>query len=255
MESKLMIGIITAVTTERDAALEKLKNAKATTVYDLKFYQGLIHHTPCTIVMSGIGKVNAARCTQLLIDRFEPSKIVNLGSAGALHPDLNIGDVVISTGCIQHDVDLTVFGIEKGAFDKQEGGFVEADPNFAELCKAAIKKIIGDEYQIFIGPIATGDQFNDSPEKKAQLYEEFGAYCNEMEGAAVAQVCSLCKIPFVVIRSISDKPGNQSKVMYDNFKKLASERCAIFLEHLIGIIEEEGFEKERCASYESSRVL
>lgn len=250
-----MIGIITAVTTERDAVLEKMKGIKAIPVYDLQFYQGMIHHTECIIVMSGIGKVNAARCTQLLIDRFEPSKIVNIGSAGALHPDLNIGDVVVSTGCIQHDVDLTVFGIKKGAFDKQEGGFVEADPNFAGLCKAAIKKIIGDEYQIFTGPIATGDQFNDSPEKQTQLFEDLGAYCNEMEGAAVAQVCSLCNIPFVVVRSISDKPGNQSKVMYDNFKKLASERCALFLEHLIEIIEEEGSNKERCESRESSGLF
>ena len=116
-----MIGIITAVTIERDAVLEKLKEIKATTVYDLKFYQGLIRHTPCIIVMSGIGKVNAARCTQLMIDRFGPSKIVNIGSAGALHPDIKIGDVVISTACVQHDVDLTVFGIKKGAFAKQEG--------------------------------------------------------------------------------------------------------------------------------------
>ena len=250
-----MIGIITAVTTERDAVLEKLKEIKATTVYDLKFYQGLIRHTPCIIVMSGIGKVNAARCTQLMIDRFGPSKIVNIGSAGALHPDIKIGDVVISTACVQHDVDLTVFGIKKGAFAKQEGGFVEADPGFAELCEAAIKKSIGSEYQIFTGPIATGDQFNDSPEKKTQLYEEFGAYCNEMEGAAVAHVSALCKIPYVVIRSISDKPGCQSKMMYDQFKQLAAERCAGFLEHLIEIIEAEDLEKERCESLESSGVF
>ncbi len=234
-----MIGVITAVTTELDAVLGEMKKTKAITVYDLEYYQGLIHHTPCIIAMSGVGKVNAARCTQLLIERFSPSKIVNIGSAGALHPDLNIGDVVISTACIQHDLDLTVFGIKKGSFDEQGGGFIEADRHFADLCEAAIKKISGGEFQIFSGPIATGDQFNDSPEKQTQLFEEFGAYCNEMEGAAVAQVCALCKIPFVVIRSISDKPGNRSKVMYDKFKRLASERCAGFLEHLIEIIEEE----------------
>ncbi|MGE5606344.1 MAG: 5'-methylthioadenosine/S-adenosylhomocysteine nucleosidase [Bacteroidota bacterium] len=178
-----MIGIITAVTTERDAVLEKMKEAEAVTVFDLEFYQGLIRHTPCIITMSGVGKVNAARCTQLMIDRFNPSKIVNIGSAGALHPDLNIGDVVISTACIQHDVDLTVFGIKKGAFGEQEGGFFEADAHFAALCKKAIKKTNSGEFQIFSGPIATGDQFNDSPEKQTQLFEEFGAYCNEMEGA------------------------------------------------------------------------
>lgn len=232
-----MIGIITAVTTERDAVLQKMKETKTFNIYNIEFNEGLIHHTPCITAMSGVGKVNAARCTQLMIDRFRPSKIVNIGSAGALHPDLNIGDVVISTACIQHDVDLTVFGIKKGAFDEEEGGFVQADTDFAELCEAAIKKCVGGEFQVFSGPIATGDQFNASLEKKVELFEEFGAYCNEMEGAAVAQVCSLCQVPFVVIRSISDKPGNQSRVLYDKFKQLASERCANFLVNLIDIIE------------------
>lgn len=250
-----MIGIITAVTTERDAVLEKMKETKAFSIYDLEFYQGLIHHTPCIIGMSGVGKVNAARCTQLMIDRFGPSKIVNIGSAGALHPEINVGDVVISTACIQHDVDLTVFGIKRGAFAEEEGGFVQADADFARLCAAAIKKSIGGDFSIFTGPIATGDQFNDSQERKEQLFEEFGAYCNEMEGAAVAQVCALCQVPFVVIRSISDKPGSQSKVMYNNFKQLASERCASFLEHLIEIIETEEHNIERCESHESSRII
>ncbi len=235
-----MIGIITAVDTERDAVLKKMAAIKTNIIYDIIFYQGFIHHTPCIAAMSGVGKVNAARCTQLMIDKFQPDKIVNVGSAGALHPDLNIGDVVISTACIQHDVDLTVFGIKKGAFDNQEAGFIHADANFAELCTKAIKDSIGKDYKVLSGAIATGDQFNDSLEKKNELFEEFGAYCNEMEGAAVAQVCASCKIPFVVIRSISDKPGKESKMMYNDFKQLASERCAAFLLNLIDIIENSG---------------
>jgi adenosylhomocysteine nucleosidase len=232
-----MIGIITAVDTERDSVLQKMTGIKTIILYEIMFYQGFIHHTPCVTAMSGVGKVNAARCTQLMIDKFQPVKIVNLGSAGAIHPSINIGDVVISTACIQHDVDLTVFGIKKGAFDDQNCGFYEADIEFAELCRKAITNSIGKDFKIFSGVIATGDQFNDSPEKKNQLFEEFGAYCNEMEGAAVAQVCALCKIPFVVIRSISDTPGNESKMLYQNYKQLASERCADFLVNLIAIIE------------------
>lgn len=234
-----MLGIITAVTAERNAILQKMNGVKTITVYDLEFYEGTIHHTPCITAMAGVGKVNAARCTQLMIERFHPEKIVNIGSAGAVHPELNIGDVVISTACIQHDVDCTAFGIPKGSFDEGDDGFIHADPHLAELCELAIKRSISDEFRVFSGPIATGDQFNDSPKKKTELYEEFGAYCNEMEGAAVAQVCSLCQIPFVVIRSISDTPGSESKNLYNNFKQLASERCASFLEHLIEIIETE----------------
>ena len=234
-----MIGIITAVPTERDAVLEKATNIKPFTIYEIEFYEGLIHHTPCIIAMSGVGKVNAARCTQLMIDKFGPGKIVNIGSAGALHPDLNIGDVIISTSCIQHDVDLTVFGLKKGSFGGLENGFIKADTYFAKHCETAMQKSIGGEFKIYSGPIATGDQFNDSPEKKAQLYEEFGAYCNEMEGGAIAQVCAACQIPFVVIRSISDKPepDQDSKLMYHNFKDLAAQRCASFLVNLIAVLE------------------
>lgn len=238
-----MIGIITAVNTERDAVLQEMTQIKTFNIYNIVFHEGFINHTPCITAMSGVGKVNAARCTQLMIDQYKPDKIVNVGSAGALHPDINIGDVVISTTCIQHDLDLTVFGIRKGAFDNQEAGFFKADPDFAGLCAEAIQNCIGNDFKVFSGPIVTGDQFNDSIEKKNQLFEEFGAYCNEMEGAAVAQVCALCEIPFVVIRSISDKPGKNSKVMYQDFKELASKRCANFLVNLINIIEKSEKEK------------
>lgn len=232
-----MIGIITAVTNERDAILRKMKEIESLIIFDIEFYRGVIGKTPCVTAMSGVGKVNAARCTQLMIDRFNPARIVNVGSAGALHPDLNIGDVIISTLSIQHDVDLTVFGIKKGAFDEGESGFVETDKEFAALCQDVMEKNAAGLYAIHSGPIVTGDQFNDSLEKKAQLYEEFGAYCIEMEGAAVAQVCAMCGVPFVIIRSISDKPDNDTRMMYENFKVLAAERCAEFLGDLIDVLE------------------
>lgn len=234
-----MIGIITAVKAERDAVLKQMKEVKASTLYDIEFYEGVIRETHCIMVMCGVGKVNAARCTQLMIDRFNPERIVNVGSAGALHPDLNIGDVVISTSCVQHDVDLTPFGWKKGALAATGDGFIEADAFFMEMCKEAMDNCIDDQFKVYQGPIATGDQFNDSLEKQSQLFEDFGAYCGEMEGAAVAQVCSMCQIPFVVIRSISDKPNKDTLKMYQNFSQLASERCADFLVSLVHVLERE----------------
>lgn len=234
-----MIGIITAVTTERDAVLEKMDRIQMSKIYDLEYFEGKINHTPCIMVMSGVGKVNAARCTQLLIDRFNPERIVNIGSAGALHPDLNIGDVVISTACVQYDINLTAFGIKKGSLSKEHDGFFEADQPFAALCEKAMEKSISDEFKIILGPIATGDRFNDSVERKEKIFKEFGALCNEMEGAAVAQVCALCNIPFVVIRSISDNSDEGTLMMYNEFKKLASKRCANFLVNLVNVLEEE----------------
>jgi adenosylhomocysteine nucleosidase len=227
-----MIGIITAVTAERDAVLERMENPKTYTVYGIEFYEGTVRNTRCIMAMAGIGKVNAARCTQLMIDRFTPDKIVNLGSAGALHPEVRIGDVVISTTCIQHDIDLTAFGFRKG-FISETDGFIPADQELMELCAQAMKQTLDGPFRIFTGPIATGDQFNNSTTRKTELFQEFGAYCIEMEGAAVAQVCALCQVPFVIIRSISDQPDNDTLNLYETYKHQASRRCADFLENLV----------------------
>jgi adenosylhomocysteine nucleosidase len=227
-----MIGVITAVNAERDAVLSKMRDVREYHIYGIEFYKGLIGNAPCITAMSGVGKVNAARCTQLMIDRFLPPRIVNVGSAGALHPEIKIGDVIISTSCIQHDLDLTAFGLRKGFWGETDG-FIPADVGLVALCKEAMRRSSGAEFNIFSGPIATGDQFNDSVEQKERLYREFGAYCIEMEGAAIAQVCAMCNIPFVIIRSISDSPSEDTSSLYENFKTLAAERCATFLSHLV----------------------
>lgn len=231
-----MIGIITAVASERDAVLEIMTEIRSRDIYKIEFYEGKIHNTGCVTAMSGVGKVNASRCAQLLIDKFGPDRIVNVGSAGALHPDLNIGDVIISTSCIQHDVDLTAFGLPKGFF-AAEDGFIAADLDFLELCQKAMARTVGGDFKVLTGPIATGDQFSDVPEHKDTLYEEFGAYCIEMEGAAIAQVCAMCGVPFVIIRSISDQANGETLQSYSQFKALAAERCASFLTNLVAVLE------------------
>jgi adenosylhomocysteine nucleosidase len=232
-----MFGIITAVTAERDAVLQKMEGVNKSTIFGIEFFQGKIKDTVCIMAMAGIGKVNAARCTQLMIDRFSPERIVNMGSAGGLHPDLTIGDVVISTACVQYDLDLTAFGLPKGAVDEGEDGFVKADTVFAKLCEEVMENSIDGGFKVMLGPIATGDQFNDSPAVKAQLFKEFGAYCNEMEGAAIAQVCAACRVPFVVIRSISDNSDEDTLMNYNKFKELAAERCVHFLLNLVDVLE------------------
>lgn len=231
-----MIGVITAVSPERDAVLAKLKDVHPNTIYGVEFYDGMLQDTRCVVAMSGVGKVNAARSTQLLIDKFGPERIVNLGSAGAIHPQLQIGDVVISTSCIQHDVDLTMFGENKGFFSKTEG-FIPVDQEFVQLCQQAMELSVDNQFRVLAGPIATGDQFNDSRQHKEELYKEFGAYCIEMEGAAVAQVCAMCRIPFAIIRSISDTPNEDAVQLYEKFKESASRRCADFLVNLVTIIQ------------------
>jgi adenosylhomocysteine nucleosidase len=232
-----MIGIITAVDAERDAVLQKMQEVKKSVIYEIEFFEGKIRNTPSIMAMAGIGKVNAARCTQLMIDRFTPERIINMGSAGGLHPELTIGDVVISLSCIQYDLDITAFGLPKGSVEEGSDGFVKADAEFAKLCEQVMENSINSEYKVMLGPIATGDQFNDSPVLKAQLYQEFGAYCNEMEGAAIAAVCAACQVPFVVIRSISDNSDEDTLMNYNDFKNLAAERCVHFLLNLFDVLE------------------
>jgi adenosylhomocysteine nucleosidase len=232
-----MFGIITAVDAERDAVLEKMGDPQANPIYGIEFYEGIIQNTRCIMAMAGIGKVNAARCAQLMIDKFNPTRIVNIGSAGALHPEVRIGDVIISTACIQHDIDLTAFGLPKGFISETEG-FIKADPELMAFCEQAMERTIDERFHVLTGPIATGDQFNDSVARKEQLYQEFGAYCIEMEGAAVAQVCALCQVPFVIIRSISDQPNDDTFNLYETYKQQASGRCADFLVELVTVLQD-----------------
>ncbi|MFW6306976.1 MAG: 5'-methylthioadenosine/adenosylhomocysteine nucleosidase [Bacillota bacterium] len=224
-----MYGIIGAMDEEVEAILEILTDKDYSEYYNIKYWKGNINGVNCVVGQSGIGKVNAARCTQIMIDKFDISSVINIGSAGGLNPELEIGDIVISTSCIYHDADLTAFGHEKGYITGLDDRYIKADQNLIEQCKKSMKKITDEKYDILLGPIATGDQFNNDPEKQAVIYEEFGAYCGDMEAAAVAHVCLLCEIPYIVIRSISDTPGSEAHITFYKFLKLASARCSEFL--------------------------
>jgi len=227
----VLYGIIGAMEQEVEPILEKLVDKNYNKIYDISFCKGTINGIKCVVGQSGVGKVNAARCTQMMIDNYEVSSIINIGSAGALNPELEIGDVVISSSCIYHDVDITVFGHEKGYITGIGDRFIKADQKLINQCKKAMDQISADKYKILMGPIATGDQFYNDPQKKEELFEEFGAYCDDMEAAAIAHVCLLSEIPYVVIRSISDKPSSKSHLTFYEFLDLASARCAEFLDH------------------------
>ncbi len=225
-----MYGIIGAMDEEVEAILNILQDKEYFEYYNIKYWEGNINGVKCVVGQSGIGKVNAARCTQIMIDKFKISSIINIGSAGGLKPELEIGDIVISTSCVYHDVDLTAFGHEKGYITGIDDRYIKADQGLIEHCKNSMQKITEKKYDILMGPIATGDQFNNDPQKQAAIYKEFGAYCGDMEAAAIAHVCLLSEIPYIVIRSISDTPGSEAHIAFNKFLKLASVRCAEFLE-------------------------
>ena len=213
-----MIGIIAAESKEMNEIKKLMKNIEEKDLFNLQFFTGKIEEEECVLVECGEGKVNAARTTQIMIDNFKIDKLVNVGSAGA----------------IQYDFDISGLGYEKGEICNI-GKYIYCDKTLVEECKQAIENIENDSYKVVIGTIATADSFCDKPEIAKMVRKEFNAECVEMEGAAVAQVCYLDKIPFLVIRGISDTPNGNNKIDFRKYLEVASKQSAKILQNLIKI--------------------
>ena len=222
------IGIIVAMQEELEEVLKIMSDIEEKEIYGISFVDGKIEKEKVVVVKSGVGKVNAARTTQILIDKLDVTKVINVGSAGALNPSLNIGDIVIANKLIQHDFDITAFNHKKG-YITGVGDYIYCDENLINKLKKAENKLGDKAYNIRTGTIASGDIFCTEINMKNKIYSKFNADCVEMEGAAIAQVCYLDKIPFIVIRSISDSPNGNNAIVFDEFVKLASKRCASIL--------------------------
>ena len=222
------LGIIVAEVEEYDAVITILESIKCKKIYGLNFTIGSINSLNIVLVRAGVGKVNAARTTQILIDKFEVDYVLNVGSAGSVNDELNIGDVVVAKEVVQHDFDVTAFGRDKG-FIPDVGKYFQSDEIlFDKLINLNISNI-----NLKSGVIASGDQFITNIDLKNSIASEFNADCVEMEGGAVAQVCQMAGKPFCIIRSISDKPNGSNHIDFNEFLKLASENCAKIVYELI----------------------
>ena len=226
------IGIIVAMEEELESILDIMDNIEEKEIYGLTFKTGQIEKNKIIVVKCGVGKVNAARVTQILIDTFNVKCVINVGAAGALNPFLNIGDIVIGEKLIQHDFDITAFDHDKG-YITGVGDYIYSDIELIEKFKKAANNLKKKDYKIKTGIIATGDIFCTDIEMKNKIYSKFDADCVEMEGAAIAQVCYLDNIPFIVIRSISDSPNGNNEIDFDKFVELASKRCANILREFL----------------------
>jgi adenosylhomocysteine nucleosidase len=218
-----MIGIIGAMEEEVKNIIEEMVNPKQKTIAGMVFWQGDFHGRPTVSVICGIGKVNAAVCAQLLITVYKVERIIFTGVAGALDPDVKVGDVVISRDCIQHDIDVTGSGYDFGVIPRMETNIFMADSEMVKLAVAAGKKLEeeGLSLRVHVGRVLSGDQYVCNREKSRWLHTYFSGTCVEMEGAAVAQVCYLNKVPFVIIRSISDGADDDAETTYERFKDIA----------------------------------
>lgn len=226
------IVIIAAIKEEMKAIKNFMTDIVEKYIYELVIYEGKINGKECVLTQGGVGKVHAARTSQILIDNYEVLCVINVGSAGGINKELNILDIVVAKDLVQYDFDVTACGHEKG-YISGLGVRINCSDELIKKCKNIIEGNSEKNYKMVVGTIATADRFCTSVEMAKEVRETFNAECVEMEGAAIGQVCMLDKIPFIVIRTISDTPdGNNSRVFKENID-FASERCANILKKLI----------------------
>ncbi|OIJ22002.1 5'-methylthioadenosine/S-adenosylhomocysteine nucleosidase [Anaerobacillus alkalidiazotrophicus] len=229
----MRIGIIGAMDEEVDLLKEKLENKKEETIAGCVYFTGMLNGVDVVLLKSGIGKVNAAIGTTLLIEKFSPNYVINTGSAGGFEESLKVGDIVISTEVRYNDVDATVFGYEFGQVPRMPAYY---EPN-EMLISIAEKSATEVGVHSVKGLILSGDSFMSDEKRVIELKEIFkDSYCSEMEAGAIAQVCYQFGCPFVIIRSLSDIAGSDAKISYDQFLETAAVNSAklvlLMLEHI-----------------------
>lgn len=226
------IGIIGAMDLEVDQLKSEMTVEKIVKKANMDFYEGTLNGASVVIVRSGIGKVNAALCVQILADVFEVTHVINTGVAGSLNAKLDIGDILISKDALHHDMDVTIFGYKLGEVPQM--GFREfvADEHLATLAKEACEKVNPDINAV-IGRVVSGDQFISSKDVKEKLITEFQGDCAEMEGASIAHGAHLNGLPFVIIRAISDKADDSAEMDYPTFEAAAAKHSAALVKELV----------------------
>lgn len=223
-----MVGIIGAMEVEVSKLKEMLQDTETKNKAGMTFVSGSLNGKPVVVVRSGIGKVNASICAQILADEYKVNYIINTGVAGSLHNEINIGDIVLSKDALQHDMDATGFGYAVGVIPQMEKSIFEADERLIQIAEKCIKEDITD-INAFVGRVVSGDQFISDKGKKKWIVDNFQGYCTEMEGAAIAQAAYLNNIPFLIIRAISDKADDSATEDYPTFEAKAAQHCVKLL--------------------------
>lgn len=228
-----MIGIIGAMEEEVGKLIEEMEVEQTAEQGSMTFYRGMLCEKEVVVVRSGIGKVNAAACAQILVDKYEVDILINTGIAGSLDAKIDIGDMVISTDALNHDMDAREFGYPMGQIPRMDVLAFPADETLVEKAKAANEEANPD-IKTFVGRVVSGDQFVTSAAVKERIISDFKEpLCTEMEGAAIAQVAYLNKVSYVIIRAISDKADNSASMDYPAFEKLAIVHSVRLVQNLL----------------------
>lgn len=207
----------------------EMNDMTSQTIGDCTFFIGKRQNKDIILVQCGIGKVNAAVVTTLLITKFQPQSLFFSGVAGAVDESLKVGDVVIARDLVQHDFDLRAFGYQQGQLAGTSTLSLFTEPSLLALAMSLTQ----GKPNIHVGRILSGDQFIETKEEKIKLGQQFDALCVDMESAAVAQVCSRFQTPFLAIRSISDAVSTESKIEYETFLSQAAQTSKEMLQQFI----------------------
>ena len=218
------VGIIGAMEIEVETLKKHMKIRRTVNKAHMEFCEGVLGGKEVVVVRSGIGKVNAAVCTQILVDDFKADTVINTGIAGSLKAEINIGDIVVSTDLVHHDMDAVNFGYPLGQIPQMEAFSFRSDETLRKLAVQACRDVNPD-IEVYEGRIASGDQFVADQGVKDEIIKNFDACAVEMEGAAIAQAAYLNNVPFLVVRAISDKADGSAEVDYPTFEALAVEHC------------------------------
>lgn len=230
----MKIGIIGAMAEEVEMLKDEMVVAAKVDKANMTFYDGKLLGKDAVVVTCGIGKVNAAVCTQILLDQFGVDQVINVGIAGGLNKDVYPGDIVVASNLVQHDVDATFFDIPLGQISRLDTFDFSCDEGLVDKAKTAIEKI--KDANAFVGRIVSGDQFVSEAKHQEFLGDHFNAYACEMEGASIGQVCYLNDKPFVVIRSISDNAINGSHMDYEKFSPLAIQNSVAIVKDMLSAL-------------------
>ena len=230
-----LTGIIVAMQEELEVILQSLDKEKTIERAGMEFHVGRYANRRVVAVICGIGKVNAALCTQVLISELQVDQIINIGVAGGLGHGIEPGDIVIADSLVQHDVDVTAFDLPKGQIPRLDVFDFKADAFMLKMAIQASKQITTQAH--FVGRIVTGDQFVASPADAKRLHEDFQALACEMESASIAQVCHLNKTPFICIRSISDNANTGAHMDFAQFTPIAVANASALLQTMIPLCD------------------
>jgi adenosylhomocysteine nucleosidase len=225
---------MSAMDIEIELYLDRCEICGSTQRAGLTFHEAKWEGHDLVLVKAGVGKVNAALCTQVLIDAFDAHTVICTGSAGAVNPALDIGDIVVADDCVQHDLVVDFLGLPRGQVPFTDLQFFSTAP---ELRRHAQELVLPD-HTIHRGRVLTGDTFVEDEALRRRLREELEGDCVEMEGAAVGQVCAMNDVPYLVVRAISDHADGTSDVDFGSFLEEAARSSSQIVLHLLDALDE-----------------